>query len=460
MRFRLPNPASVATNLRDLARRKPEEAEEYLDSHQTEWEALAESNPPDAADILEALDEEGAADLLTDLETDEGAEVLNEMRPEPAADVVEEMEAEAAAAYIEEMEADQAADLLEALEDDDQRENIVSLLSPDASDAVLGLLRYPSDSAGGLMTTDIATLPAAMTAGESIEALRRLHDELGSNLSYVYVIDDGGHLNGVVSFRDLTFAGPNTPLDVVMMEDPVAVTTDTDREIVADLVQRFHLLAVPVVDDVGVLVGMVRFDEAMEAGRDEATEDMALTVGAGAEETVFTPVHVSVTRRLPWITLNVIVGLFIAVLITQFEELIGEHSILIAYMPLVALVAGNSGAQSLAVVIRSMAVGDLPPGRAQRAVRRELAVGLINGVVIAVVAGIGGLVITGDSGIGWVIAIAVLVDFFVAGLAGAGIPVLLRRWGQDPALASHIFLTMLTDIVGFAAFLFTATLLL
>jgi len=459
MRFRLPSPASVATNLRDLARRKPDEAEEYLDTHQNEWEALAESNPPDAADILEALDEEGAADLLADLELDEGAEVLNEMRPEAAADVVEEMKPAAAAAYIEEMEADQAADLLEALEED-QREAVIALLSPDVAAAVLSLLRYPKDSAGGLMTTDFAALPASLAAGEAIESLRRLHDELGSNLLYVYVVDEAGRLIGVVSFRDLTFARPGTPIEDVMVNEPVAVTTDTDREVVADLVQRFHLIAVPVVDGSGMLVGMVRFDEAMEAGRDEASEDIALTVGAGAEETVFTPVHVSVSRRLPWISLNLVVGLVIALLIAQFEGLIGDSGVLIAYMPLVALVAGNSGAQSLAVVIRSMAVGDLPPGRATRAVRRELLVGLANGIFISVMAGFGGFLLTGDARIGWVIAIAILVDFIVAGLAGAGIPVLLRRLGQDPALASHIFLTMLTDIVGFTAFLVTASVLI
>jgi magnesium transporter len=459
MRFRIPSPSAVATNLRDLARRKPDEAEEYLDSHQTEWEDFAESNPPDAADVLEALDEEGAADLLGDRELDDAAEVLNEMRPEQAADVIEEIEPDRAAGYIAEMEADQAADLLAVLEAD-QRQAIVAQLSPEAKAAVTELLRYPADSAGGLMTTDIAVLPAGMVAGEAIESLRRLHDELGSNLAYVYVIDDDRQLKGVVSFRDLTFARPGTPLEDVMVSDPVAVTTDTDREVVADLVQRFHLIAVPVVNSRGVLVGMVRFDEAMEAGRDEATEDIALTVGAGAEESVFSPVRVSVTRRLPWISLNLLVGLAIALLISQFEDLIGEHAILLAYMPLVALVAGNSGAQSLAVVIRSMAVGDLPRGRAPRAVRREVIVGIINGVVIAIIAGIGGFLITDDGRIAWIIAIAVLVDFFVAGLAGAGIPVLLRQLGQDPALASHIFLTMLTDIVGFAAFLITATWLL
>ena len=459
MRFRLPNPASVAANLRDLARRSPGEAEEYLDTHQEEWETLAETNPPDAADILEALDEQGAADLLADLAVLEAADVLDEMRPEAAADVVEEMDPAAAAGLITEMDADQAADLLEELEDD-QRTSIFELL-PDAKTAeVLALLEYPKDTAGGLMTTEIASLPSGLTTGEAIEALRRLHDELGSNLSYVYVVDDSRRLQGVVSFRDLTFARPGTGLDEVMVHDPVVVTAMTDRGIVADLVQRFHLMAVPVVDEEGALVGMVRFDEAMEAGVDEATEDIALTMGAGAEETVFTPIHTSVRRRLPWISLNLAVGLLIAVIISQFEDLIGDHEILIAYMPLVALVAGNSGAQSLAVVIRSMAVGDLPHGRAGRAVRREVIVGIINGLVIAVVAGLGGVLLTGDGRIGWIIAIAVGVDFFVAGLAGAGIPVLLRRVGQDPALASHIFLTMTTDIVGFAAFLLTATALL
>jgi magnesium transporter len=214
---------------------------------------------------------------------------------------------------------------------------------------------------------------------------------------------------------------------------------------------------------------MVKFGEAIEAIQAEAGEDIAVMVGAGEEESVFTPVRLSVQRRLPWILFNLVVGFLIAAMIAQFEGTLAAYAILVAYMPLVALVGGNSGAQSLAVVIRSIAVGDLPPGRARRAVRREMAVGMINGVIVAAIAGlIGALTVSllGDQGavspakMATIIVVAILVAFFVAGLVGAGIPVVLRRMGQDPALASNIFLTLTVDLVSFGTFLLTASLLL
>jgi magnesium transporter len=240
---------------------------------------------------------------------------------------------------------------------------------------------------------------------------------------------------------------------------------------VAELILRYHLIAIPVVDNEEDrrLVGMVKFGEAIEAIQAEAGEDIAVMVGAGEEESVFTPVRLSVQRRLPWILFNLVVGFLIAAMIAQFEGTLAAYAILVAYMPLVALVGGNSGAQSLAVVIRSIAVGDLPPGRARRAVRREMTVGMINGVIIAAIAGlIGALTVSllGDEGavspakMAIIIMVAILVAFFVAGLVGSGIPVVLRRMGQDPALASNIFLTLTVDLVSFGTFLLTASLLL
>ena len=310
------------------------------------------------------------------------------------------------------------------------------------------------------MTTEVAALPIGMTTGEAVERLRTLHDELGGNLTYVYVVDDAGHLEGVVSFRELFFARPGQGIDEIMLHKPIAVTAEADREVASELIQRYHLLALPVTDAAGTLVGMVKVSEALEAVQAEATEDITAMVGAGPEESVYSPVLVSARRRLPWITLNLVVGLGLATVIFQFEDTIADDARLAAYMPMVALLAGNSGAQSLAVIIRAMAIGDLPPGRAPRAVRREFVLGLVNGAVIATLAGIGGALLSGSSRVGGVIAIAVAVNFVVAGLAGAGIPVVLRRLGQDPALASNIFLTMITDIVGFGGFLLTASVLL
>ncbi len=450
--------------MRELARRSPDEAEAYLDTHQDEWEVLVEDYPHDAADILEALDEEGAADLLlTDLDLEEVGDVLDEMRPQSAADVLEEMDPGQAADFIEAMEPDQAADLVAAL-DDDAREAVLANLEPEAAGEIARLLEYPADSAGGLMTTDIAYLPSGISAGESIEALRRLHDELGSNLQYVYVVDPAQKLLGVVSFRDLVFARPGTALDDVMVDDPVRVHTLTDREEVTELIQRYHLLAVPVIDDADRLVGMVRFDEALEAVQAEATEDITQMVGAGAEEGPLTPIRISVRRRLPWILVNLLIGLAIAFAIDPFRETIEEEPILAILMPMVALLGGNSGAQSLAVIIRAMAIGDLPRGRAMRAVRREFAIGFLNGVVIAILSGFAARIVAEITGapaeIGFVVALAVFVAMLTAGLAGAGIPVIMRRMGLDPALASNIFLTTITDLVGFGGFLLTATALL
>lgn len=460
MKFRFPRFRSTDETLRDLAERRPEQAEEYLDTHHSEWEQIAEQSPHDAADILEALDEEGAADLLGDIDTlAAAADVLDEMRPEAAADVIEELAPAEAARLIEEMETDQAADLLGALETE-QREAVIEALGEDATIEVMELLAHPADSAGGMMTTEIATLPEGMPVGEAVDALRLLHERLGSNLSYVYVVDDDRRLLGVVSFRDLFFARPGAGLDEVMVTEPLAVTAATDREIVAELVQRYRLTALPVIDDTGVLIGMVRFDEAMEAATAEATEDIAVSVGAGAEESVFTPIPVSIQRRLPWITVNLFIGLLIALVIAPFRDMIEEVTVLAVLMPMVALLGGNSGAQSLAVVIRSMALGDLPSGRAARAIRREFLVGAANGFIIAILAAIAGGLVSADATVGLVIFVAVFANLLVAGAAGAAIPVLLRRLGLDPALASNIFLTMITDLVGFGGFLLTASILL
>ena len=468
MRMRLPRPQEVIETLRELARRSPEEAEEYLDTHQDEWEKLAEYSPENAADILEAIAEEGAADLLTELDTDDAGEVLDEMRPEAAADVLEAIRPEEAAPLIAAMDTDQAADVVGALEEEEQTA-VLAALEPDAAVEIEQLLFHQPDTAGGMMTTEFAVLSLGMKVGESFEALRVLHDDLGSNLSYVYVIDDADKLRGVVSFRDLVFARPGQGIDEVMIGDPVSVDPAIDREVVTELIQRYHLLAIPVIDDTGRLIGMVKVDEAMEAIRAEAGEDIAVMVGAGGEESVFTPVSRSVRRRLPWILFNLAVGLALAWVIAQFESTLVSAVVLAAYMPLVALLGGNSGAQSLAVIIRSMAIGEIPPGRARRAIRREVTVTSINGLVIAVLAAVLGALTVGIFGeqsaitageMAIILFVSVVIAFTTAGIVGAGIPVLLRRMGQDPALASNIFLTMITDFVAFGGFLLIASLLL
>jgi len=449
----------IAEGLRELARRRPDEAEAYIADHEREWRSLVVDDPHSAADILEALDAETAAELLEEFGAFDVGEVLDEMNAEAAADVVENTDVERAASVIAEMDTDQAADLLGAL-DDTVVADILEAIDDATAAEVTALLDYAADSAGGLMRTDVAVLPIGLTAGEAIESLRRLHDELRSQLIYVYVVDDEGRLVGVVSFRDLVFARPGAGLDDVMVTDPIAVTVDTDREVVGELIQRYHLLAIPVTDGSGALVGMVKFDEAIEAVQAEATEGIASMVGAGVEESVYSPVLLSLRRRLPWILLNLAGAGLIAYVISQFEDVIATEVVLAALMPIVAQLGGNTGAQSLAVMIRSMAVGELPPGRAMRAIRREVTVALLLAIIMSLVTGLIIAVVSEDARIGLVMAIAVFVALITGGLAGAGIPVLLRKLGQDPALASNIILTVAIDLVGFGGFLLTALILL
>ena len=458
MKLRLRRPRELAVAIRELARRRPREAEEYLDSHEEEWASLAGSDPHDAADILEALDEGAAADLIAGLEPAEAAEVLEEMRNEAAADVLEELAASDAAEVVAELAPEEAADIVQHL-DTDARSAIFDELEDHQVEDILDLMQYPPDSAGGLMAPDPATLSSNVTAGEAIEILRRLHEGL-ENMSYVYVVDADARLIGVVSFRDLVFATPTTVLEDVMIHNPVAVRPETDREDVAELIQRYNLLALPVVDHRGILLGIVTIDDVIRAVQREASEDIAAMVGAGIEETIYTPFHHSIRNRLPWLVVNLGTAFLATITISRFQPVIGRLTVLAAYMPVVASMGGNAGAQSQAVLIRAMAVDSIPSQMIRRVLVRETLVGFLNGIAIALISGSIATAFTGQIRVGVVLGLASLTNLVVANLAGSGIPVLLDRLGQDPALGSNILLTTVTDLVGFGGFLAIASLLL
>lgn len=467
MRFRLRSPRQLAKTLLDLARREPEEVADYLEANPEEWEALAEAAPGDAADVLEQLDEEDAAGLLAGLDAAEAAEVLEEIAPELAAELVEDISVTDLAEVLSEMQGDAAADLLGEL-DQDVIEDLLAAMTDEAEDEVRGLLAYPSDSAGGLMTTDIASLPHGLSAGEGIERIRQLMN-LYEDLSYVYVVDDEDRLMGVISFRHLVYSRPGSPLTEVMVSEPIAVGPYTDREEVVDICQRYNFFGVPVVNDDGVLLGVVTRAAVIEAAQDEASEDFAAAVGAGIGETVYTDVTDSFRMRVPWLLVNLVLALVVAFVIEAQTGIISREPVLAALMPLVALLGGNGGNQSLAVMIRSLATDDVPGSQVRGILRRQTGVGLLTGLTLAVTGGaisyallVAGVFDTNSEAlmVGIVVAIAMLMNLVIGSVAGAGIPLLLRRMGQDPALASSIFLTLLTDMVGFGGFLLVAAVLL
>ncbi len=467
MRLRLRRPRQLASDLLAAARRDHEEVAEYLETHGEEWESLAETHPGDAADVLEQLTEEDAAGLLAELEPEDVADILEQISPELAAELVEEVPIEDLSAAVGEMTGEAAADLLSEL-DDEVSESVLALLDDEAEAEIRRLLEYPHDTAGGLMTTEVASLPIGLSAGEAIERVRQLHEEY-EDLSYVYVVDDESRLKGVIYFRNLVFARPGAGLEDVMLPDPVAVNAMTDREEIAELVQRYRLLGVPVVDDDGRLLGTVTTDAVIEAVQDEATEDFAASVGAGVGETVYTDVTKSFRSRAPWLVLNLFLALLTAWVIESQTRVISSEPVLAALMPIVATLGGNGGTQSLAVMIRSLASDAVPRAQVTGILLRQTGVGLLNGLLLAVAAA-GVTYVLVDSGVfisnseplnvALVIGLACLVNLMIATLSGAAIPLMLRRLGLDPALASSIILTMITDVVGFGGFLLTAAALL
>ena len=467
MKPRLHRPRELAQRLRRVARLRPSQVEEYLGANPEVWTALAEASPHDAADILESVSPDTAGELLSPLDRGQSAPILEELRDELAAALLEELPLGEAAEVLEEMAATEAVDILENMETETV-EAVIDLMAEPAGVEVSRLFHYPSDTAGGLMTTEVAALPIGLTAGEAIERIRTIRETV-EDLTYVYVTDDFGTLRGVLSFRDLVFVRPSVGLDEAMEANPVAVHTLADREEVSELMQRYRLMGLPVVDDLGHLQGMVTYDEVIDAVQAEASEDFAASVGAGAEETIYTAVLSSVRMRLPWLTLNLLLAMVVAFVVERQTGIISAEPVLAALMPVVALLGGNGGVQSLAVVIRSMAAGDLPRARIREVLRRQVSIGLLNGAFLALAAmgltvallSLGVFSSNNAAGqVALVVGVAALANLTIATLAGTAIPVALRRMGFDPALASSIFLTLITDVVGFGGFLVVAAALL
>lgn len=455
MRLRLRRPRELAASLRERARREPRDVEDYLAQNRPEWRALAEADPADAADILEYLGDEAAVDLIGDLKPAQAAGIIDDIRDDLKVDVLETLPSDQAAGILDAMPADDAADALGTLDQDLQDELLRAM---DTDEPVRQLLSYPADSAGGLMTTQVATLPVGISAGEAIEVVRRLHEEL-EDLLYVYVVDDEQRLVGVLSFRDLVFNRPGAGVDEVMVPRPVSVTPETDREAVAELTERYSLFAVPVVDENGLLLGAVETEAVIESIRQEASEDFAAAVGAGAEETVYTEVGRSLRNRTPWLIINLVLGVVVALVLERNTAVLRDFDELGALMPIVALLGGNAGAQSLAVIIRALATDDVPPTEIPGILGRQATIGLVNGLLLGVLSGLIGLLF-GSAEFGFLMLVAASANVLIATMAGTLIPLGFRALGRDPALASNIFLTLISDLVGFGGFLAVATILL
>ena len=387
-----------------------------------------------------------------------------------AASTLKELPSELLPVIFDALGDERLAQILARLELDDMVE-LSEWLPPERRERILGLLpeqrrtellraeRYPPGSAGRVMITRFVALDENITAQQAIERIRDAGDDTEAIL-YLYVVDEKGRLRGVVPIRRLVAASPDRRVSELMIQDPVSVRADTDQEEAAQLVARYNLLAIPVVDEEDRMVGVITVDDVIEVIQEEATEDMYLMAGLSEEDRVFSPATSAVRRRLPWMVLNLATAFLAAAVVGLFSDTLERLVALAFLMPVVAGLGGNTGIQSLTVITRAIALGEIEFSTGLRALGKEMTVGLVNGVVIGALAGVAAYLWQGSPVLGAAIAVAMVVTMGVAGILGAAVPLLLKAVGQDPAVASGVIVTTFTDVVGFATFLGVGTLLL
>ncbi len=414
------------------------------------------SHPADLAEHLENLHPDEQLRMLRTLSAEEAAETLAELDEDMAGDMLEQMHLHEAAHIVTQMSPDDAADVLDELEQDHLDALLGSMPREDA-DELRRLMAFDPETAAGIMNTEVIVLEQNQTVDEAILHIRREMEDKELPY-YAYVVDDHDKLMGVCSLRDLMLSRPGVHLrDTITDQDVVSVAFDTDREEVARIMSHYNYAALPVVDHEHRLLGIVTYDDILDIIQDEASSDLLGMVGAGQDESVDTLWYESVGMRLPWLVVNMLTSALSAFVVYLFEGSIAQMSILAVLMPMVANQAGNTGQQALAVMIRQLATERFDQKRAWVAVFREGKIGIATGIIMALLVFGGVYAFTGTLALSFVMAGALLSDMVLGALAGGAIPLFFRWLGRDPAQASSIFLTAITDSAGFFIFLGLAT---
>lgn len=418
------------------------------------------AHPADMAEHIENLTLKEQVCLMRHLPADEAAEALAELDEDVAVDVLENLDPDEAAQIIAEMDPDDAADVLDELEEG-HRDVLLNNLNKEDAEELRRLLAFDPETAGGIMNTEIILLEQDMTVDKAIKQIRRGMEEDMEIPYYAYVVDEDDKLVGVLSLRDLMLSKPGTILrDAIHDQDVIAVRYDTNREEVARRMSHYNFMAMPVVDYEGRLLGVATYDDILDVMQDEASADLLGMVGAGQDESVDTPWLDSVRMRLPWLIINMLTSALSAFIVYVFEGSIADMALLAVLMPMVANQAGNTGQQALAVMIRQLATEKFDRKRAWTAVLREGKIGMASGVIMALLASICAYFLSSSPQLGLVMGAALWGDMVLGSLAGGTIPLIFRAVGRDPAQASSIFLTAITDGSGFFIFLGLATVFL
>src|SRR5437762_3720864 len=421
---------------------------------------LHKQHPADLAQVFTELAEKdrlASFSLLIERNSKLAMEALSELGPEAGAALLADRSAEEIARLLQEPRSDDAAAIVDYLPEP-LSAAVLELIEKRPGDEVGELLEYEEQTAGRIMNPKVFALSEDMTAGEAITTLQGSRDV--EMVFYLYVVDARRHLVGVISLRRLLLVPPSTPLKRIMTTDITSVRTGTDQEEVARLVASYNLLAIPVVDDENKLVGVITVDDVIDVIKDEATEDVYRLAGVAGDDRVFSTASESLRKRVPWLQVNLVTAFLAASVVALFEGRIQQAPALAVFMPVVAGMGGNAATQTLTVIVRGIALGELTWANTRKALFKEAVVGIGNGISCGVV---GALVVwawKGNPWLGIILGAAMVINMFVAATAGTLIPLSLRALKIDPALASSVFITTLTDVFGFASFLGLGTLFL
>ncbi len=420
-------------------------------------EDYAQLHPADLADRLQRLEPDEIQEALQGLPPALAAAAIAEIEEERLPDLLSAIDEPRLTEIVALVPPPDAADLLQQLPAM-KRRSVLAKLTPESAEAVRALLRYPEDTAGGIMSNRFISLREDMTVEQVRELLRSgAQEERTEDVSYLYVVDEARRLRGIVSLRDLVFRRADRRMSEIMNAEVESVRAEADQEELAREFEHYHYLGLPVLDSEGRLVGVVKASDALEVARKEATEDMQLMVGLSGEERTLTPWTVSIRRRLPWLYVNLATAFLAAFVVGLFEDTIAQWTALAVFLPIVAGQGGNAGMQTLTVIIRDLALGELTEGDGRRALVKEVILALLNGIAVGVLVGAIGWWWQGSALLGIVAGTAMLLNQLAAAVSGVLIPLGLKAVRLDPALASSIFLTTVTDVAGFFFFLGLAT---
>ncbi len=407
-------------------------------------------HPADVADLFELFDPEERRALAATVADLLDADVLAEMNDWVREALIDALDPAQVADLAGQLETDDAVALIEDMEEDEQRA-VLRALDPDDRAAIEEALTYPEESAGRLMQRDLIAVPEHWTVGQVIDYLRAGED-LTTDFWEIFVVDGRHHPVGTIKLSWVLRTPRPFRVSDLMQREQSLIPTDMDQEEVALRFQKYALISAAVVDGSGRLVGMITVDDIVHIIQEEAAEDVLLLSGAG-EGDINEPVRDSYKARVRWLIANLGTALVASSIIAAFGAAIEAMVALAVLMPIVASIGGNAGTQTMAVAVRALAMNQLTRSNTWRTIWREIRLAMLNGVTIAVLIGLGAGWLFGNPLLGGVIATAMLINIVIAGLAGVLVPVILERFDQDPAVASSVFVTMITDSMGFLAFL-------